>query len=317
MEEERLAEIFRPIYQERMQALNAEHMSLAYYTSATTGLNILRGRELWMRAAACMNDYREIDYGIQLLNRAIYGSEERRQRIRLLAYRLHWGNSMLEDLLGDLNHNENRLITKTYLACVSEHTEEENCRGRLSMWRAYGRRTGVAFVLRAAPLLQSRSELPLRITPVEYLDEAGFARGIDRMIKAVELHADEIQQADPAMMLSCFVETVLFSLFSIKHPGFIEEKEWRIVYQEMDERLSYDLVSVDGIPQIVYKVPVRGADEPGPGLQLEEMLDRIVIGPTQYADVVCAAFVRALEEMGITHASQRVCKSNIPLRQEK
>ena len=55
--------IFRPIYARRLERADFSRMHFAYYTSATTGLNILHGRSLWMRSAACMNDYREIDLG--------------------------------------------------------------------------------------------------------------------------------------------------------------------------------------------------------------------------------------------------------------
>ena len=314
MEEKELARIFRPIYQERVNAMDMKHMRFAYYTSATTGLNILRGRELWMRAAACMNDYREIDYGIQLLNQAIYGSEERRSRIRDLACSLHWGESMLEDFLGDLNRNENALVTNTYLACISEHTAEENDRGRLSMWRAYGRKTGVAFVLNARAILGPQQELPLRVSPVEYLDRRGFELGLDWMIAHVEQFAQDLQSENPARILKYFHDIVLSSLFSLKHPGFVEEREWRIVYQEKLGRLPYDLVSVDGIPQVVYKLPVCPVGATGRGLPIGDLLHRVIIGPTQYADVIFGAFVKALEELGIADAEKKVCKSNIPLR---
>lgn len=317
MEDKQLAKIFQPIYQERVNALDMKRMRFAYYTSATTGLNILRGRELWMRAAACMNDYREVDYGIQLLNGAIYGSEIRRSRLRELAQSLHWGESMLEDFLADLNRNENALVTHTYLACISEHTELENERGRLSMWRAYGRKTGVAFVMNVDAILHPESQLPLRVSPVEYLDRSRFEIGLDWMIAHVERYVHALQCEQPERLLKYFHEVLLASLFSLKHPGFVEEREWRIIYHEELGRLPYDLVSVDGVPQVVYKMPICAVGEQPPGLPIEKLLDRIIIGPTQYAEVIAQAFVKALEELGVGDAEARVCMSNIPLRQER
>ena len=61
MEQQRFDQIFRPIYYKLLKKLDLRQMHFAYYTSAMTGLNILKDRSLWMRAAACMNDYREID----------------------------------------------------------------------------------------------------------------------------------------------------------------------------------------------------------------------------------------------------------------
>ena len=45
-----------------------------------------------------------------------------------------------------------------------------------------------------------------------------------------------------------------------------------------------------------------------------EALEEIIIGPSQYAEVIELAFVRMLEELGIPNAAKRVSKSNIPLR---
>ena len=314
MAELSLADIFQPLSQKRRQAIDEMQARFAYYTSATTALNILRGRELWMRSAACMNDYREIDYGIQLLNHAIYGNEQRRQRIQQLTKRLNWGESVWEHLLGNLNRSENALVTRTYLACVSEHSPDEEQRGRLSMWRAYGRKTGVAFVLKAKAILHSRHPLPIRMSPVTYLDQTGFDQAVDRILNNVDRNVIFLQQLGSTKALNYFMDTVLFSLFSIKHPGFIEEREWRIIYQESAGQLPYDSVSVDGIPQVVYKLPVCGAADRNPGLQLVDALDHIIIGPSQYADVIFLAFVKVLEEMGIPNAAQKVYKSNIPLR---
>ena len=125
-------------------------MHFAYYTSATTGLNILHGRSLWMRSAACMNDYREIDYGIQLINSAVQGSARRQAQMKRIAQQLGWGENMIGSILADLNRNERKFTTHTYLACVSEHDFEGDAKGRLSMWRAYGRKTGVAFMSQLA-----------------------------------------------------------------------------------------------------------------------------------------------------------------------
>ena len=45
--------------------------------------------------------------------------------------------------------------------------------------------------------------------------------------------------------------------FSIKNPGFIEEREWRFIYQDTaSSTLASDIVSVDGIPQVIYKLPL-------------------------------------------------------------
>ncbi len=308
-------EIFQPIYARRLKKTRLDTMRFAYYTSAGTGINILKGHQLWMRAAACMNDYREIDYGIQLLNKTIYGSDYRRERIQKLAARLDWGDNVLDSMMSDLNRNEQRYITHTYLACVAEQRPREKGKGRLSMWRAYGRKTGVAFVLKPKAIFRPLAPLPLVLTPVEYLSQSQFTEGFDWMLDNIEAHLDALQRYEPAKVLEYFVNMLMMSLFSIKNPGFVEEREWRFVYHETaSSRLHHDIVVVDGIPQIIYKLPFCGPGDKEPGVPLEEALEEIIIGPSQYADVIQAAFVRMLEEIGINNASERVSKSNIPLR---
>lgn len=307
--------IFRPIYARRLERADFSRMHFAYYTSATTGLNILRGRSLWMRSAACMNDYREIDYGIQLINTAVQGSARRQAQMKRIATSLGWGENMIGSILADLNRNERKFTTHTYLACVSEHDYEADAKGRLSMWRAYGRKTGVAFILHPAAVIASTKELALRIAPVEYLTGEQFTRGFDRMMNNVEDHIDELKSGEPATILEAFINMMLTSIFSIKNPGFVEEREWRFIYQDaMVDKLAYDLVSVDGIPQVIYKLPWRAVGEQGTGLPIADTLEQIIIGPSQYADVIEVAFTRCLRELGVKDAAERVVKSNIPLR---
>ena len=183
------------------------------------------------------------------------------------------------------------------------------------MWRAYGRKTGVAFVLKPTAIFQRLEPLPLRLTPVEYLTQAQFTEGFDWMLDNIETYLDALKRYEPAKVLEYFVNMLMISLFSIKNPGFNEEREWRFVYHESSSsHLHHDIVVVDGIPQVIYKLPLSSPSAPQTGVPLEEALEEIIIGPSQYAEVIELAFVRMLEELGIPNASERVSKSNIPLR---
>ena len=314
MEAAQLDEIFRPMYQRRLQEVQERKDGFVYYTSAKAGLQILKEREVWMRAAACMNDYREIHYGIQLLNHAIHSSPERSARLAELGHYLDWPQDIMSKLLQKLMSDENYLVTKTFLTCISEHDAAlEDEHGRLSMWRAYGRKTGVAFVLNAKAVLENRHYLPITVSPVQYRAQADFDRDLDLVLAHVAEHITVLQQADRKQIMQYFIDTILSSVFSIKHPGFREEREWRLIYREDSRKLAYDLVSIDGVPQLVYKLPLA-MERTDAGHGLHALLDHLIIGPTQYADVIYNAFVRALEELGFEDAAQRVCKSNIPLR---
>ena len=135
------------------------------------------------------------------------------------------------------------------------------------------------------------------------------------MMNNVEDHIDDLKAGEPAVLLEAFINMMLTSIFSIKNPGFVEEREWRFIYQDTaSSKLAYDIVSVDGIPQVIYKLPWRAVGESGAGLPIADALEQIIIGPSQYADVIEVAFTRCLSELGISDATQRVVKSNIPLR---
>jgi hypothetical protein len=72
---------------------------------------------------------------------------------------------------------------------------------------------------------------------------------------------------------------------------------------------------VNGIPQIVYKIPLENNSGAGiVGLSLTELLDRVIIGPTQFPWVTYEAFVAALDAAGVKDAGSRVFVSSIPIR---
>ena len=135
------------------------------------------------------------------------------------------------------------------------------------------------------------------------------------MLDNIDTYLDDLRRYEPAKVLEYFVNMLMTSLFSIKNPGFNEEREWRFVYHESaSSHLHHDIVVVDGIPQVIYKLPLSSPSAPQTGVPLEEALEEIIIGPSQYAEVIELAFVRMLDELGISNAAERVSKSNIPLR---
>jgi hypothetical protein len=72
---------------------------------------------------------------------------------------------------------------------------------------------------------------------------------------------------------------------------------------------------VNGIPQVVYKVPLDEKVAPElASLDLARAFDRLIIGPTQFAPAMYEAFVVGLKNIGVTDAERRVVASNIPIR---
>ena len=53
---------------------------------------------------------------------------------------------------------------------------------------------------------------------------------------------------------------------------------------EPSKRLEQDVKIINGVPQIIYKIPLFNALEEGlDGIEIPQILDRIIIGPSEYA----------------------------------
>jgi hypothetical protein len=119
--------------------------------------------------------------------------------------------------------------------------------------------------------------------------------------------------------INAYLHAMLLRLaIAIKHPGFSEEKEWRIYYRPSEGRspaIDEGNVVISGVPQKICKLKL--ANDPDKGLHqadIPSLLDRVIIGPTQYPYVVFRTFVDVLEGLGVTSAADKVVVSDIPLR---
>jgi hypothetical protein len=111
---------------------------------------------------------------------------------------------------------------------------------------------------------------------------------------------------------------LLNAAVSLKHEGFREEREWRIVYVpriHQSKLMLFNTDIIEGIPQLVYKIPLK--DSPADdvvGVEIPTLVDRVIIGPTAYAVTMAQAFVVALHNAGVVDPALRVVVSGIPLR---
>jgi hypothetical protein len=110
-----------------------------------------------------------------------------------------------------------------------------------------------------------------------------------------------------------------YAMLCKNHPGFREEREWRVVHTprfEPSSRLIHDLQVVRGAPQPTYKIPLKNVPEENLlGVEIPELVNRIIIGPTQHPLPMYEAFVTLLEQAGAQDAASKVKVSDIPLRQ--
>ena len=104
----------------------------------------------------------------------------------------------------------------------------------------------------------------------------------------------------------------------LKHKGFHEEREWRVLYapiRDPSPLMEHSTEIIGGVPQIVYKAPLDGrVSQDLTDIEMSRIVDRLIIGPSPYPWVMYQAFVAALNEIGIPDANKRVFVSDIPIR---
>jgi hypothetical protein len=194
----------------------------------------------------------------------------------------------------------------------------EDLFGRLSMWRAYGQSTGVAIVINGGPFLRPTDALKAYASPVAYLTPIEFEKQFELLLDGIDSEADFLRERGENLVLNDIFATFRAAILCTKHPGFHEEREWRVIYSPTfarSDRITTDIVTINGVPQPVCKIPLRDVPEEGlKGLEIPTLIDRVIIGPTEYPNVIREAFTGALTRAGVADAVQRIVVSDIPLR---
>jgi hypothetical protein len=187
------------------------------------------------------------------------------------------------------------------------------------MWRAYGgAASGVAMVLNRDVFAIESTTLNVYSSPVAYLDENEFHQSILEIIKGISSSTEFIKQFQREKILELIFQTFIFGATCSKHPGFKEEREWRVLHfpkLHPSTTLSHSIETIKGAPQEIYKIPLNDKPEKGlVGLEIPRLLNKIIIGPSKYPAPTYNAFVSILKQSGIQDATNRVIVSNIPLR---
>lgn len=262
-----------------------------------------------------MNDYSEVEYGLERLadawNSAI-GSE-------LKELLNQYSTEAVDNLVNFHNGWQADYSSHTYLFAVSEHLPQENEYGRLSMWREYARRSGVALVLNRQPFETDTNLLKAYTVPVMYADAAKFEENFAHIRDSVLERASEFKALTPDALWPPFFQAFRFMSLSTKHPGFSEELEWRVVYNPSLEASPYfkqRIVSIGGVPQRIHALSLTKLEDDDQVLDLSPnaLIKKIIIGPTLYQTTIRDALIVALETAGVENAESKVTTSDIPVR---
>jgi hypothetical protein len=312
-----LESIFLPTLKTRRDEIKVRKGRFVHYTSAENALKIVQLKRLWMRNAKCMNDYMEISHGHQLLVQFFQDENRKKLFFKVLE---PWGKEFAQRILEQFDAWWSNIEYNTFIACISEHEQDEDNHGRLSMWRAYGHPAAKAAIVLNMPFDPpgATKNLNLIFSPVKYYGYDGLERELYAVIDNIMNNTDFLLSQEISTVASTIFAMLLVTAVSLKHDGFKEEKEWRIIYLptlNASKLMSSSIETISGVPQTVFQIPLE--DNPAEnitGVSIPQLVDRIIIGPSVYPFPMYQAFGTALREAGVEDHDARVIMSRIPLR---
>lgn len=311
----KLDKIFYCDYHKRVEEIKKSTNKLVHYTSASAGLKILQNKEIWMRRVSCMNDFSEVQHGKDLFIDLWKNTE--RDIIQKLTSLFGDNGDVFNEVMGELEDISEFDILRSYITCFSEHLESEDKYGRLSMWRGYGKGTGIALVLKKDIFYSEYDAIDITTSPVAYLNKDDIKDKFISLVTDLEENKQKIDfkniQRDD--LHDFLIEWLEILILSIKHPAFCEKKEWRVISFENAKGIKKDIIDLNGMPQPVQKIPLsEKLQTDGDEFSVNEILDHIIIGPTQYAIPIYQALVEELEKLNVENAKGKVIFSDIPYR---
>ncbi len=311
-------EYFNPLWSDVTEHLaEAERPLLAHYSTISTLEKILVNDEIWFSNPLLMNDVEELQYGITLAARMF----TEHVGIRKVCEREDRYQKLRDAFISNYNDLDQQHAFDTYALCFSEHDETDND-GLLSMWRGYGGNgKGAALVFDSStiPLVE---ESPMIMNKVMYLSAEERTAWIQTKLDQFIAILSKSNVRDDKLFLaahSLFERFKIFALFT-KHPGFSEEREWRVVYlaerdthRRLHSMLDYS-IGPNGIePKLKFKIgPVDGVT--GEDLSLENLIDRIIIGPSGSGALERHAIRRMIEKAKKPAILDKLVRSSTPFR---
>ena len=314
MTQDEITQLFVPHILERMEVIRTGKR-LVHYTSAESAYKIISSGQIWLRNAQMMNDFSEIRHGIDCLIEA--WASPTGVELQSMLERIKEG--LRDELANIFNGHTDGFKSGTYLLSLSEHEDKEDELGRLSMWRAYGGATGVALILNNSIFLSDIYEMRVFSSPVFYLDVPSFVKFFENWARRIIDAEKLIENLGPESIRNLLF--MVFRAFALctKHPGFSEEKEWRVYYSPVHEGES-DWVEpaveiINGVPQHIVKLKLKDNVERGvTGVAPATLLNRVIIGPCEFPVQVRAAIGDAMRGAGIDDPLKMMWMSLIPYR---
>lgn len=316
MEEHEIHRVLWRDYDDDMEFPNQKPL-LAHYTSIANFDCIIQGEELWFSNPLNMNDLEELIHGMS------FGANEFRHSSALL--NACGDGKIFKRLLEIFDHYYSQFdehhALDTYVLCFSEH-DSGDYDGSLSMWRGYGSNGGgVAFVIDTGSIIPNENS-PIILSKVKYLAAEERLGWIKSKIEDMANVLASLQKSDEVLSQVAWhwIERLkVFSLFT-KHLGFADEREWRFVYlNDRDHDRKYESmfgyhVTKNGVENKL-KLKIRDVSDGALNLTVENLIDRIILGPSVSSELSKRSMARLLKVQGKEGLLGRIYASSIPYRQ--
>lgn len=296
-----------PDEQGEWQKLENGEITLTHYTTAEAAYNIISSKKIYMRDARFTNDRSEIKYGFDLINKAFSEKYQDLYRDLFSIIDKNIIDDFNEVIIGDINN----VLHNNFIFCLFGQRackKEELHNGILSMWRTYGGKNGVCFQFNGS-LVNTDLVNPV-LSKVNYWNYNDLDAEMERFYKILIDNIDIISQ-NKSILLSKIVNKIKYDLAFIKNPCFSEENEWRLVcFPDFGSDREYIIenVIIRGIPQVVVSLPFS----PDYKTSFDEIISNVVIGPSNYAELVQRSIAELLRVEGLKNAYDRVTISDTP-----
>jgi hypothetical protein len=316
---EEITGLYAPLYRrfENMERLKSAPPLLAHYTSIDVMQKILEQEEVWFSNPLFMNDWEEMRFGM-LEGSRIFADQSNLLRAGETLERA----AIVEHHYKALQQKyQNEGAFDTYIFCLSKHNHADND-GLLSMWRGYGGQgRGAAIVFDTSKLTWVPSS-PLMVATVSYAstpdrltDLGALASQWSDITRAAKFPNEQLYAASWHAY-----SVVLTYALTTKHLGFSEEQEWRVIYTAdrdvgglLRHCLGYQITGNGVEPKLKYRIG-HIADVSAPDLALENLVDRIILGPSLSSPLALKGVSRMLENMKKLSYIPKLRASSIPFR---
>lgn len=278
--------------------------TLFHYTTREGLFGILSSFKIWASSSQFLNDASEFTYSTQLI--AEIATDLKKSST-------NWFEQQLLNHAVAL-HTSDSLKRQVFVFSLSENGD------LLSQWRAYGR-NGNAYAMGFSPsmLVETLADQRILLAPCLYERDAQVLKIRELLNVALsEFHslgfnpADAQKQSWPPGLAQAISDVNLAFIQAaalIKHPAFVDEREWRLVRIGLQDGISgalqFRLASSHLVPYVEWSVAA------GFG---QRLLKEIVIGPSPHFAIDAASIEHFLSQRVATGVIVR--SSTVPFRSQ-